>query len=240
MAARRAPGRDRGRHGGLHGAALRGGAPWAPDPQEPFPLAQLPDGAQRALVARERRARRRRGPHGALLGRLGDEARHGGRHRASQALRRHADVPAALAAYEAERRPEVESLQRAAQVSLEWFETTERYRRLEPIQFAMTHLTRSLRVTHENLKVRDPRFVATVDRWFAEGAARQSGVPRRDGPAAPADVHAVPAAGPRRCRTASSCRRCASTRPRTARRTTGISSISAAGPPAARRWSSPR
>jgi anthraniloyl-CoA monooxygenase len=96
----------------------------------------------------------------------------------SRALQRHADVPSALAAYEAERRPQVESLQRAAQVSLEWFETTERYHgRLEPIQFAMSLLTRSLRVTHENLKVRDPRFVATVDRWFAEGAARQSGVP---------------------------------------------------------------
>ena len=95
----------------------------------------------------------------------------------ARALRRHAGVPAALEAYEAERRREVESLQRAAQVSLEWFETTERYRRLEPIQFAMTHLTRSLRVTHENLKVRDPRFVETVDRWFAERAARQSGVP---------------------------------------------------------------
>ena len=94
----------------------------------------------------------------------------------SRALLRHPEVPAALAAYEAERRPEVESLQRAAQVSLEWFETTERYQRLEPVQFAMSLLTRSLRVTHENLKVRDPRFVAAVDRWFAEGAARQSGV----------------------------------------------------------------
>jgi anthraniloyl-CoA monooxygenase len=94
----------------------------------------------------------------------------------ARALRRHAGVPAALEAYEAERRREVESLQRAAQVSLEWFETTERYRRLEPVQFAMTHLTRSLRVTHENLKLRDPRFVETVDRWFAERAARQSGV----------------------------------------------------------------
>jgi anthraniloyl-CoA monooxygenase len=95
----------------------------------------------------------------------------------ARALRDHAGVPAALAAYEAARRPEVESLQRSAQVSLEWFETTERYRRLEPIQFAMTHLTRSLRVTHENLKLRDPRFVERVDRWFAERAARQSGVP---------------------------------------------------------------
>ena len=101
----------------------------------------------------------------------------------SRALQHHPEVPAALAAYEAERRPEVESLQRAAQVSLEWFETTERYQRLEPIQFAMSLLTRSLRVTHDNLKVRDPRFVATVDRWFAEGAARQSGVSL---PAAPA------------------------------------------------------
>jgi anthraniloyl-CoA monooxygenase len=101
----------------------------------------------------------------------------------SRALECYPDVPAALAAYEAERRPEVESLQRAAQVSLEWFETTERYQRLEPIQFAMSLLTRSLRVTHDNLKVRDPRFVATVDRWFAEGAVRQSAVPL---PAAPA------------------------------------------------------
>jgi anthraniloyl-CoA monooxygenase len=70
-------------------------------------------------------------------------------------------------------------------VSLEWFETTERYQRLEPIQFAMSLLTRSLRVTHENLKVRDPRFVATVDRWFADGAARQSRVPVPSAPAPP-------------------------------------------------------
>jgi anthraniloyl-CoA monooxygenase len=103
----------------------------------------------------------------------------------ARALRRQAGVPAALEAYEAERRREVESLQRAAQVSLEWFETTERYRRLEPIQFAMTHLTRSLRVTHENLRLRDPGFVETVDRWFAERAARQSGVPAAAPPPPP-------------------------------------------------------
>ena len=62
-------------------------------------------------------------------------------------------------------------------MSLEWFETTERYHRLEPVQFAMSLLTRSLRVTHENLKVRASRFVATVDRWFAERAVQQSGAP---------------------------------------------------------------
>src|SRR2546427_9111016 len=83
------------------------------------------------------------------------------------------DVPAALAAYEAERRPAVESLQRAAQVSLQWFEDTERYMDLEPLQFAFNLLTRSLRITHDNLKVRDPQFVETIDKWYAEQAARQ-------------------------------------------------------------------
>src|SRR5262249_45390162 len=94
----------------------------------------------------------------------------------SRARRRQPSVPAALAAYEAERRPEVESLQRAAQVSLEWFETTERYARLAPIQFAMSLLPRSLRVTHEKLRLRDARVVATGERWFAGEAARQSRV----------------------------------------------------------------
>jgi anthraniloyl-CoA monooxygenase len=93
------------------------------------------------------------------------------------ALGRHKRVPEALAAYEAERRPQVESTQRAAQTSLQWFEETERYfGTLEPIQFAMSLLTRSLRITHENLKRRDPAFVARADRWFAAKAANQSGV----------------------------------------------------------------
>ncbi|MGH7277159.1 MAG: bifunctional salicylyl-CoA 5-hydroxylase/oxidoreductase [Candidatus Rokuibacteriota bacterium] len=93
------------------------------------------------------------------------------------ALQRHRDVPAALAAYEEERRLAVESSQRAAQVSLEWFEQTERYHgRLEPVQFAFSLLTRSLRVTHENLRLRDAKFVETVDRWFTGKAADQSGV----------------------------------------------------------------
>ncbi len=88
------------------------------------------------------------------------------------ALQRGPDVPAALAAYEEERRSQVEAVQRAAQVSLEWFEQTERYYgALEPVQFAFSLLTRSLRVTHANLKIRDPKFVETVDRWFAARAA---------------------------------------------------------------------
>jgi len=95
----------------------------------------------------------------------------------ADALSANSDVPTALAAYEAERRPQVESLQRAAQTSLEWFESTERYHgKIEPIEFAASLLTRSLRITHENLRVRDPEFVQRIDRWFARKAANQSGV----------------------------------------------------------------
>jgi anthraniloyl-CoA monooxygenase len=91
------------------------------------------------------------------------------------ALRAEWSIPDALASYEASRRPQVESLQRAAQASLEWFESAERYHDTEPLQFAFNLLTRSLRITHENLKLRDPALVGQVDRWFAEQAARQSG-----------------------------------------------------------------
>ena len=113
------------------------------------------------------------------------------------ALRDHALVPDALVAYEAMRRPPVESLQRAAQVSLQWFEDTERYMALDPLQFAFTLLTRSLRVTHENLKLRDPAFVARVDEWFAHRAAEAAGVPAHVvAPAAPALPHSAAPAAP--------------------------------------------
>ncbi len=82
------------------------------------------------------------------------------------------DVAKALALYERRRKPLVESTQRAAQTSLEWFEQTERYEDLEPLPFAMSLLTRSLRVTHEGLKKRDPELVRRVDTRFA----RLSGV----------------------------------------------------------------
>jgi anthraniloyl-CoA monooxygenase len=88
-----------------------------------------------------------------------------------------ARVVSGLAAYEAQRRPAVESLQRAAQASLEWFEATERYMDLAPVQLVFTLLTRSLRITHEDLRVRDPAFSARVDAWVADQAERQAGVP---------------------------------------------------------------
>ncbi len=110
------------------------------------------------------------------------------------ALRSSGAVTDSLAAYEAARRPQVESLQRAAQASLEWFESAERYHDTEPLQFAFNLLTRSLRITHENLQVRDPELVAKVDRWFAGEAAKQSGC------AVPADPPPPPLFTPYRIR----------------------------------------
>lgn len=72
----------------------------------------------------------------------------------------------ALAAYEEERRPVVASTQRAARASLDWFENLGRYLGQPTRQFAFNLLTRSRRVTHDNLRLRDPRFVAAVEREF--------------------------------------------------------------------------
>jgi anthraniloyl-CoA monooxygenase len=85
-------------------------------------------------------------------------------------LHENSTVDEALVAYETERRPVVESAQRAAQASLEWFENIGQYMRQEPPQFAFNLLTRSRRVTYGNLKLRDPEFVAAVDSWFCNGS----------------------------------------------------------------------
>jgi|SRR5713226_6146396 len=95
----------------------------------------------------------------------------------ASAIEAHPGIDAALSVYEAERRPVVASTQRAAQTSLQWFEETERYfGRLEPLQFAASLLTRSLRITHQSLKLRDPALIRRIDAWFAGKAANQSGV----------------------------------------------------------------
>ncbi|MEO8499450.1 MAG: FAD-dependent monooxygenase [Vicinamibacteria bacterium] len=85
-------------------------------------------------------------------------------------------IAEALTRYENERRGPVASLQRAAQASLEWFEDTERYMKTLPIQFGFNLVTRSLRITHEDLRKRDPAYVAGIDAWFAEESEVQAGV----------------------------------------------------------------
>jgi anthraniloyl-CoA monooxygenase len=77
----------------------------------------------------------------------------------------------ALAEYQAERNLEVLKLQNSARNSTEWFETLERYLHFEPIQFAYSLLTRSQRVSHENLRLRDRDWLEGVERWFQSRAA---------------------------------------------------------------------
>jgi len=91
------------------------------------------------------------------------------------------DLDAGLAAYEAERRVEVLKLQSAARNSTEWFETIDRYVGLDPLQFTYSLLTRSQRVSHENLRLRDRDFLTGVECWFAE----QAGATSKDNPPPP-------------------------------------------------------
>jgi anthraniloyl-CoA monooxygenase len=78
------------------------------------------------------------------------------------------DVPAALKHYEDERWVDVVKLQKAAQTSLEWFENSARYTGQHPLQFMFNLMTRSKRITYDNLKVRDPELIERVTDWFAE------------------------------------------------------------------------
>jgi anthraniloyl-CoA monooxygenase len=82
-----------------------------------------------------------------------------------------ADVKAALAAYQDARFVDVLKTQRAAQTSLEWFENSARYLDQPPVQFTFNLMTRSRRITYDNLKLRDPALVAAAD----DAAARVAG-----------------------------------------------------------------
>ena len=75
-------------------------------------------------------------------------------------------LEAALDEYQAERNLEVLKLQNSARNSTEWFETLERYTHFEPLQFAYSLLTRSQRISHENLRLRDREWLEGVERWF--------------------------------------------------------------------------
>ncbi|GGM46651.1 salicylyl-CoA 5-hydroxylase [Longimycelium tulufanense] len=85
----------------------------------------------------------------------------------TNALIREPDPEAALVGYELERQPAVERFQRAAADSAGYFARVEHHVDLEPVQFAFHLLTRSGRVSHANLAVRDPDFVRVLDSWFA-------------------------------------------------------------------------
>ena len=77
--------------------------------------------------------------------------------------------------YQDERRVEVLRLQSAARNSLEWFERVERYLDLPPPQFAYSLLTRSQRISHENLRLRDRQWLGGAEDWFQTQADGNTG-----------------------------------------------------------------
>jgi anthraniloyl-CoA monooxygenase len=91
------------------------------------------------------------------------------------AIEQHADVATALNEYELERKPVVETFQRAARESQTYFETIKRYLGLEPMQFAFQLLTRSGRISYADLHQKDARFGDAVDRWFYKSRVRSQG-----------------------------------------------------------------
>nr|WP_294846914.1 bifunctional salicylyl-CoA 5-hydroxylase/oxidoreductase [uncultured Sphingomonas sp.] len=87
------------------------------------------------------------------------------------------DRAAALAEYQAERNLEVLKLQNSARNSTEWFETIDRYLDFEPWQFAYSLMTRSQRISHENLRLRDKEWLGETEARFwkrATGEAKQA------------------------------------------------------------------
>jgi len=89
----------------------------------------------------------------------------------ASSLEQHQDLETALNAYELERKPVVEVFQKAAAESQAYFETLKRYLGLDPVQFAFQLLTRSGRISYDDLKFRDVRFGESVDRWYMQKAS---------------------------------------------------------------------
>lgn len=90
----------------------------------------------------------------------------------AKSIETHSNLQEALKSYEAERKIEVLKIQNAARNSTDWFENVKRYTKLEAEQFAYSLLTRSQRISHENLRLRDNQYVKQVESWMAA----QSGI----------------------------------------------------------------
>ena len=95
----------------------------------------------------------------------------------ARCFEQHGEIRAALAAYQDVRAIEVIKIQSAARNSMEWFENVARYTAMEAPQFAYSMLTRSQRLSHENLRLRDASYVAGYEAWFDAHARAQAGLP---------------------------------------------------------------
>jgi anthraniloyl-CoA monooxygenase len=93
----------------------------------------------------------------------------------SRTLSEQPEIARALELYQEERSTEALRLQSAARNRMEWFENVARYTHLDPLQFSYTLLTGSQRIGHENLRLRDSRYVDRVETWVAE----RSGLPAK-------------------------------------------------------------
>lgn len=93
-------------------------------------------------------------------------------------LHSESNLETAFDRYQEERRLEVLRLQSAARNSLEWFENTERYIDFDPVQFNYALLTRSQRISHENLRLRDREWLESAEDWFQVQAGQPSGTGR--------------------------------------------------------------
>ncbi|MFO1319245.1 MAG: bifunctional salicylyl-CoA 5-hydroxylase/oxidoreductase [Burkholderiales bacterium] len=102
----------------------------------------------------------------------------------ARSLQDHGDgkLRQALAAYERTRGLEVLKIQSAARNSMEWFEHVDRYTAMEAEQFAYSLLTRSQRLSHENLRVRDAHYIEALEAWIAERAGLRPDWDRRPPP----------------------------------------------------------
>ncbi|CAB4659519.1 unannotated protein [freshwater metagenome] len=96
------------------------------------------------------------------------------------------DMHEILASYQETRAIEVLKIQNAARNAMEWFEETGRYTNMPPEQFNFSLLTRSQRISHDNLRVRDADFIASYDKWFATKAFADAGLEL------PANVENIP------------------------------------------------
>ena len=95
----------------------------------------------------------------------------------ARCLSQHRDVDEALQAYEAVRSVEVLKIQNAARNSTEWFENVDRYSGMEAEQFFYSMMTRSQRISHENLRVRDAAWLQGYEHWLARQAPDQPAPP---------------------------------------------------------------
>ena len=112
-------------------------------------------------------------------------------------LARGLPLPEALAGYQDERMTEALRLQNAARNSMQWFENVRRYVHLPREQFAYSLLTRSQRVSHENLRLRDRGYLEGVEQWFHGEAERQASAVTTGSVVSPVSaVPAVPAVPP--------------------------------------------